>query len=99
MNEIMKAKRVKNLPGLYPYQIETLLQSGEYARCEEFPELWIFKAPNGDLASINNVKEPKPSSCFVTEHEDGTVSIGPASIQFVTGNKWHGYLHRDVWLQ
>jgi hypothetical protein len=92
----MIARRVKALPGLYPYEIETILKPGEYCRCEEFPELWIIMAPNGDLASINNPSKD-PSKCFVEEHEDGTISIQPASIQFRNGKNYHGYLKHDVW--
>lgn len=95
MNQTWRAKRIYVSDSAYPDDIEKLLAAGEYAQCLMFPQLWLFKAPNGDPATINNVATP--TGCIVIEHEDKTVSIGPASIQFRTGNKWHGYLHHDVW--
>jgi hypothetical protein len=54
--------------------------------------LWLLRAPNGDWCSIYG------TSHTVTEHEDGTVTFSP-SIQFNTGNHWHGWLERGEWRQ
>jgi hypothetical protein len=79
--------RRRDLDGKYPYEIERELQPGEYAKCrEEFnPALWSIRAPNGDLGSIS-VRVHN-----VVEEPDGEITVSP-SIQFLTGNRWHGYL-------
>ena len=88
--------RRKDLDGKYPYEIEPELQPGDYAYAlnEINPphQLWIMKAPNGDLGSLRG------SVHQIVEHDDGTLTVSP-SIQFETGQRWHGYLKAGIWSQ
>lgn len=86
--------RRRDLDGKYPYEIEGGLLPGEYAKCrEEFnPALWVVRAPNGDIGSLS-VRVHQ-----ITEHDNGTITVSP-SIQFLTGDRWHGYLKAGVWQQ
>lgn len=81
--------------GLYPYEIEVILRAGDYCYCERL-RLWILRAPNGDYCVV------RPPTFGVEEHEDGTITVGPASILFYKkdgGVGWHGYLRKGVWIQ
>ena len=73
--------------GLYPIEMEEFLQNGDYAK---FMTMWILKAPNGDLGTL------VPEKHQIIENEDGTITVSP-SIQFETGNRYHGYLKAGVW--
>ncbi len=80
--------RRRELDGAYPHEIEPLLQPGDYAK--SIHGLWCVMAPNGDQGTL------KDTIHQITEHPDGTITVSP-SIQFMTGNKWHGYLRNGVW--
>ena len=80
--------RRKDLDGKYPYEIEPHLQPGDYA--SSVYGLWCLRAPNGDAGTL------KPSVHTIIEHEDGTLTVSP-SIQFETGQRWHGYLKNGNW--
>jgi hypothetical protein len=84
-------KRVYPPEGSYPYQVEPLLENGDYAKVPAFPNIWLIRAPNGDLGSF------KVPPFTVVEHEDGTITVGPASMQFRNGKNYHGYLKHGVW--
>lgn len=79
----------------YPHEIEKRLQPGDYCKIVRFPELgWLICCPNGDMGTI------RPPTFTITEHDDGTITVGPASIQVSdrSGKKgWHGYLHQGEW--
>jgi hypothetical protein len=57
--------------------------------------LW-GRAPDGEIVRIDE-------RWSLTEHEDGTVTVGPllpggsSSIQIHGEHGWHGYLERGVW--
>lgn len=91
----MIGKRIIVDKEMYPHEMELLLQPGEYAKSEKFPELgWLLCAPNGALGFV------RPPIFTIDVHEDGTITVGPASILFgAAGDKpeWHGYLHKGVW--
>lgn len=80
--------RRKDLDGKWPYQIEPMLLRGEYAQALD-KDLWICRAPNGDLASFSTKTHQ------ITVHDDGEVTMSP-SLQFLTGQHWHGYMRRGV---
>jgi len=80
--------RRKELDGKYPFEIEPLLQPGDYAK--SIHGLWCIVAPNGDSGTL------KESIHQVVEHDDGTITVSP-SIQFETGQRYHGYLKAGVW--
>ena len=92
--------RVYPPKGALPVEIEPLLKNGDYALCDYDhctgveSELWIIRAPNGDLGSFGTGKF---GPFTVEKHEDGTISVGPASMQFNTGKRYHGYLKKGVW--
>lgn len=73
----------------YPYEAESQLEPGGYAKVRQ-GKLWVVRAPNGDLGCV------RPTIHKITEHDDGTITVSP-SIQFMTGEGWHGYLERGVW--
>ena len=75
-----------------PVAIEAVLGNGDYAKCAKY-NMWIIRAPNGDMGSFKN------PPFIIEEHEDGTITVGPASMQFNTGKRWHGYLKRGAWSQ
>lgn len=93
----MIGKRIIVDKGMQPHDIELLLQPGEYTKCESFPELgWYLCAPNGDIGII------RPPAFEITEHSDGTITVGPASIQIYKSDGvkgWHGYLHKGTWIE
>ena len=74
--------------GQYPYEIEPHLQPEDYAK--SIHGLWILRAPNGDFGTL------RPTVHQIVEHDDGTITVSP-SIQFETGNRWHGYLRTGIW--
>jgi hypothetical protein len=84
--------RRKELDGKYPYEIEAELQPGDYAKCcDQFkPQLWVVRAPNGDLGTLSS------SVHQIVEHDAGTITVSP-SIQFLTGQRYHGFLKAGVW--
>jgi hypothetical protein len=79
--------RRKDLDELLPIDMEPLLNPGDYAK---FKTLWVMRAPNGDLGTLRS------SNHQIVEHEDGTITVSP-SIQFETGNRYHGYLKAGIW--
>ena len=80
--------RRRDLDGKYPYEIEPNLEPGDYA--SSIHGLWCVRAPNGDQGSL------RPSVHTIVENEDGTITVSP-SIQFETGQRYHGYLKAGVW--
>ena len=84
--------RRKDLDGKYPHEIEPELAPGDYAYAlDPGKGLWIVRAPNGDEGSLLQGRGHE-----VVEHEDGTITVSP-SIQFETGQRWHGYLKAGKW--
>ena len=63
------------------------LQPGDYVKLFD-GQLWAVRAPNGDDGTLRVHR--------IIEHEDRTITVAP-SIQFETGQRWHGYLERGVW--
>lgn len=84
-------KRIYTTEEAEPWEIEDALGPGDYAKCTKY-DFWLLRAPNGDMCSVRGPK------MTVTEHKNGTITVGPASIQFPAGG-WHGYLHSGVWSQ
>lgn len=81
--------RRKDLDGKEPYEIEPLLNNGDYAK-SKYNGLWCIRAPNGDQGSL------KDSVHTIIENTDGTITVSP-SIQFLTGNRYHGFLRNGEW--
>lgn len=79
-----------------PHDLEALLRPGDYCKSEKYPELgWYLCAPNGDIGIV------RPPVFTITEFPDGSITVGPASVQMYKsdGSKgWHGYLHRGEWI-
>ena len=60
---------------------------------------WFAITPNGEFGCLSKHQ--------VTEHEDGTITVGPSILvhphQFKDGDEvksspgWHGFLERGVW--
>lgn len=63
------------------------LQPGDYVKLHG-GKFWGVKAPNGDEGTLR--------VHVIIEHEDGTITVSP-SIQFETGQRWHGFLEHGVW--
>jgi hypothetical protein len=80
--------RRAELDGMLPIEIEPHLNPGDYAK--SIHGLWILRAPNGDLGTL------RPKIHQIEENADGTITVSP-SIQFETGQRYHGYLKQGVW--
>lgn len=87
----MKARRVEWPDERIPIEQEKFMQPGDYAG--PWRGLWLVRAPNGDWGSLTPT-----SGHAVAENPDGTVTVSP-SIQFETGQRWHGYLKNGEWSQ
>ena len=83
----MTGRRLPNAD--YPHEVESQMEPGDYAKvCQG--QLWCCRAPNGDQGCVRS------TSHKIVEHGDGTITVSP-SIQFMTGEGWHGYLERGIW--
>ena len=87
MSETLVGKRVPWPDERIPIEQEPYMAPGDYAG--PWRGLWLVRAPNGDWGTLHARHQ-------ITEHEDGTITVSP-SIQFETGQRWHGYLERGVW--
>lgn len=74
------------------------MEPGDYAESRGAYEKlgWFLMAPNGAVGYV------RPPVFTIQEHEDGAITVGPASILFAaSGDKpaWHGYLHNGEWTE
>lgn len=82
----MQGRRIH--PGADGYFQEPV-KPGDYFRSRD--GTWSAMTPNGYRCGLRNHQ--------VTEHDDGTITVGP-SIRVLTSNDtevWHGFLERGVW--
>jgi hypothetical protein len=83
----MQGRRLPDIPPESWHGWDSLnLQPGDYVKF--YGKRWGLMAPNGDEGCLG--------THTVLEHEDGSITVSP-SIQFETGQRWHGYLENGVW--
>lgn len=85
----MKGRRRTFKKSDHWHEIERTLKPGDYGWLPKM-KCWAMCAPNGDIGPID------PKIHRITEHADQTITVSP-SIQFMVGQRWHGYLENGVW--
>lgn len=87
----MKGRRLQDPPvNTLPHDVEEFLEPGDYIWLVTY-QMWVFKTPNGILASLN------PNIHKIVKHPDRTVTVTPSILVTQYGG-WHGYLTEGVWI-
>jgi len=77
----MQGRRLKNVTDENMFPDHS--RAGDYW-LDETMNVWWCHLPTGGVTSLAGYQ--------VTEHEDKTITVGPAII-----GRWNGYLERGVW--
>ena len=113
MTDTLQGRRVPDGEFL-SMQSDGLIRPGDYGFVSftNAPPKWFNCTPDGEIGYLASEAEPDRHGCHhvVTEHEDGSISVGGSILGRVVHSEhvggvgpissrggWHGWLERGVW--